>query len=82
MVGKLLSVLGDKNGIKILHPGIIDKLMQKDKTKQAEIQAIGLRTRDVLYLCFNTKNIEGLDQQVDDQEEKNIICKLFFQGSL
>ena len=82
MVGKLLSVLGNKNGVKILYARIVDKLMQKDKSKQTEIQAVGLRTRDVLYLCFNTKNIEGLDQQVDDQEEKNIICKLFFQGSL
>ena len=81
VITKLFPILGYKDGVVVLDARVIDELVYKNQAIEAKIKSIRFRPRDVLYLCFDAKNVKWLDQEVDDQEKKNIICKLFFQGA-
>lgn len=65
-------MLRNLTAIEVLNTEIVNDLEQKSEAKKREINAIILFAHAVLHRTVNTENIERLDNQIDNNEEKGI----------
>ena len=69
-------ILWDRAVIKILNPKVIDNSKKVSQTEQWKIYSISLRTNYILNSSVNSKNKEGLNQEINWNKENNIDRKL------
>ena len=73
-------MLGNVSVIVILDAEIIDDLQKISEIKEREIKAVGFFSDHILDDPVDSKNIKGLDQQIDCNQKSNIDEKFSFQA--
>lgn len=63
---------GNSSIIETMDTKVIEYLEEISQVKQGKINTIGFRAYDILYGSVDTEDEEGLDQQVDRDQENNI----------
>ena len=67
-----MTMLSNQSIVVILNPKIIDDLKEKGKIEKGEENSISFWPHGILHGAVNSKDINGLDEHIDTDEEKDV----------